>query len=82
MTVFGWDLYIVAFFGIGATVVLIGIYWIFFSSVPIPRICNAGRRNSSVCGWIDHSGRDTSIPWADRPSGKRELGPDPSHSSP
>jgi hypothetical protein len=82
ITLWGWDLYIVAFFGIGATFVLIGIYWIFFSSLPIPKFCRASYRNSSICGWIDHSGRETSMPWADRPSGVRRPSPDASHSSP
>jgi hypothetical protein len=82
VTLFGWDLYFVAFFGIGATFVLLGIYWIFFSSVPIPKICNAGRRNSAVCGWVDHSGRETSIPWDDSPKGVRNPDLDASHSNP
>jgi hypothetical protein len=82
ITLFGWDLYIVAFFGIGAAFVLIAIYWIFFSALPIPKFCHAGYRNSSICGWIDRSGRVTSAPWPDRPSGVRRPASNASDSGP
>lgn len=66
-TILGWDLYLTAFVAIAGAIVLFGIYWIFFSSLPMPTFCGAGYRNASICGWVDRSGRQTPAPWVDRP---------------
>jgi hypothetical protein len=66
-TLFGWDLYVIAFAALGGALVLFGFYWIFFSTLPMPEFCRAGFRNASICGWIDRSGRETSAPWTQRP---------------
>ncbi len=68
-TIFGWDLYIVAFLAIAGGVILLGIYWIFFSGWPMPIYCGGGRTSGShICGWMARSGREAPAPWAARPS--------------
>ena len=74
LTLFGWDLYVIAFVAIGGAILLVGFYWIFFSGLPMPRYCGGGRTSgSSICGWIDRSGRETSAPWTDPPKNVRAL---------
>src|SRR5580658_9324277 len=65
---FGWDLYVIAFVAIGGAILLFGLYWIFFSGLPMPIYCGTGRTSGShICGWMDRSGRASSAAWADRP---------------
>jgi len=40
-----------AFFGILGGFLLVGIIWIFFTHLPMPRYCGT-RRTSAICGWI------------------------------
>jgi hypothetical protein len=52
-TLFGWDIYIIAFAVIGGTCVLAAIWYIFFTSLPMPRYCGGGRSSGSrICGYI------------------------------
>ena len=63
VTIFGWDIYLIAFVGIVGSVVLGAVVWVFFTDLPIPQECGSGRYHSSICGWVDRSGHPGSIPW-------------------
>jgi hypothetical protein len=54
ITLWGWDIYIVAFAAIGGAFVCLGIFWLFFTHWPIPRYCGT-RRTSYICGWVQRS---------------------------
>ena len=51
-TIFGMDIYLFSFLVIGGCAVLLAIYVLFFSHLPLPRYCG-GRKTSYHCGWID-----------------------------
>lgn len=52
LTLFGWDIYIVAFVAIGGACVLGAIWYIFFTRLPMPRYCGTGKAGGHICGYI------------------------------
>jgi hypothetical protein len=57
-TLFGLDLPLLAFIAIGGGFILLAIYWLFFTSLPLPRYCGASR-HAMPCGFIS---RDSPSP--------------------
>jgi hypothetical protein len=52
-SLFGLDIYMLAFIAIGGSFVAVGIFLLFFSNGPLPRYCGSGLHSTPVvCGWI------------------------------
>jgi hypothetical protein len=52
ITVFGLDLYLVGFIAVGGGLVLLGVYWLFFTRLPIPVYCRSYTRYVQACGSV------------------------------
>jgi hypothetical protein len=50
-TLWGWDVSFLAFAGLLLFFVGAALFWMFFSSLPMPQFCGGSRYNK-VCGWI------------------------------